>query len=123
MKIKKENSKSIKKIPKDRSAILTKIKQIEVPVIKLDIAKILTTIDDKEIMIKFLKDITTPQELSTLQERLNIVMMLKNNIPYREISKRTSSSLVTVTRVSRFFKNESNGGYRWILENIEKFTK
>jgi TrpR-related protein YerC/YecD len=70
-------------------------------------------------MLSLLKDITTPQEIKALQERLDIVILLNKGISYAEISKIMGASTTTVTRVSRFLKQENYGGYRWVLENFK----
>ena len=86
----------------------------------LDLVEVLTKIDDKKIMKNFLIDITTPSELATLQERLNVAMLLEEGFSYKEISKKTGSSTTTITRVARFLKDEKFGGYRWVAKNILK---
>ena len=86
----------------------------------LDLIDVLTQIDDKKVMKNFLIDITTPAELKTLQERLNVAMLLEEDISYKEISQKTGSSTTTITRVARFLKDEKFGGYRWVIKNIFK---
>lgn len=89
----------------------------------LDLVEVLTKIDDKKIMKNFLIDITTPSELATLQERLNVAMLIEEGYSYKEISQKTGSSTTTITRVARFFKNEKFGGYRWVVKNLLKKDK
>lgn len=84
----------------------------------LDLVEVLTKIDDKKVMKNFLIDITTPSELSTLQERLNVAMLLNEGLSYKDISTKTGSSTTTITRVARFLKDEKFGGYRWVVKNI-----
>ena len=84
----------------------------------LDLVEVLTKIDDKKVMKNFLIDITTPSELATLQERLNVAMLLEEGNSYKEISQKTGSSTTTITRVARFLKDEKYGGYRWVVKNI-----
>jgi len=86
----------------------------------LDLVEVLTKIDDKKVMKNFLIDITTPSELATLQERLNVAMLLEEGNSYKEISQKTGSSTTTITRVARFLKNEKFGGYRWVVKNVLK---
>lgn len=86
----------------------------------LDLVEVLTKIDDKKVMKNFLIDITTPSELATLQERLNVAMLLEEGNSYKEISQKTGSSTTTITRVARFLKNEKFGGYRWVIKNLLK---
>ena len=84
----------------------------------LDLVEVLTKIDDKKVMKNFLIDITTPSELATLQERLNVAMLIEDGHSYKEISQKTGSSTTTITRVARFLKDEKYGGYRWVVKNI-----
>ena len=83
-----------------------------------DLVEVLTKIDDKKVMKNFLIDITTPSELVTLQERLNVAMLIEDGHSYKEISQKTGSSTTTITRVARFLKDEKYGGYRWVVKNI-----
>ena len=85
----------------------------------MKLEKILTKIDDETVMLNLLKDITTPQEIKALQERLDIALLLNKGISYTEISKQTGASTTTVTRVSRFLKQENYGGYRWVFDNFK----
>ena len=89
----------------------------------LDLISILTKIDDKKVMKNFLIDITTPAELKTLQERLNVAMLLNECYSYKEISQKNGSSTTTITRVARFLKDEKFGGYRWVIKNLLKEEK
>ncbi len=89
----------------------------------LNLVDVLTKIDDKKVMKNFLIDITTPSELATLQERLNVAMLLEDGNSYKEISQKTGSSTTTITRVARFLKNEKFGGYRWVIKNLLKEEK
>ena len=89
----------------------------------IDLESVLCHIKDKNVMKNFLIDITTPSELSALQERLNVAILLSEKLSYQEISKRTGSSTTTITRVARFLKSEKFGGYRWVIENLVKKKK
>lgn len=86
----------------------------------MKIEKVFTNITNEKVMLSFLKDITTPRELKALQERLDIVLLLRNGISYSEISKKTGASSSTITRVARFLNQEKYGGYRWLIKNINK---
>lgn len=65
-------------------------------------------------MADFLRDIGTLSELQAWSERLEVAKQLVQGLSYREISKRTSASTTTVTRVARFLEN-GPGGYRRYL--------
>ncbi len=84
----------------------------------MKLEEVLVKINNEQVMLNFLKDIATPQELKSLQERLDIAILLNGGMSYSAISKETGASTTTITRISRFLKQESYGGYRWILENL-----
>ena len=68
---------------------------------------------------KFLKDLCTPQELSSMKERWRVCQLLaRDDRSYREIHDETGVSLATIGRVARFLRDESYGGYRLILQRF-----
>jgi TrpR-related protein YerC/YecD len=86
-----------------------------------ELTEALLTIENKDEMNKFLKDLCTPQELNSLAERWNVCKLLnQGNLSYREINALTGVSLATITRVARFLKDEPHHGYRSVLSKIEK---
>ncbi len=79
----------------------------------------LLAIDTKDQLSNFLKDLCTPAELRSLDERWKVCQLLaKENLSYREIHAITGASLTTIGRVARFLKEERYGGYRNILANL-----
>lgn len=73
---------------------------------------------------RFLKDLCTPQELSTLAERWRVCRMLNNtDLSYREIHDATGASLATITRVARFLKTEPHQGYMRIINKMSGTKK
>ena len=79
----------------------------------------LLAIDTKEQLSSFLKDLCTPAELRSLDERWKVCQLLaKENLSYREIHAITGASLTTIGRVARFLKEERYGGYRNILAQL-----
>lgn len=70
---------------------------------------------------KFLKDLCTPNEIKDFQDRWQIAKILdEGRLSYREISDLTGASLTTVTRVSRFLKDEKNKGYAIVLKRMKQ---
>lgn len=70
---------------------------------------------------KFLKDLCTPKEIKDFQDRWQIAQILdEGKLSYREISDLTGASLTTVTRVSRFLKDENNKGYVTVLKRMKQ---
>ena len=79
----------------------------------------LLAIDTKDQLSNFLKDLCTPAELRSLDERWKVCQLLaKENLSYREIHALTGASLTTIGRVARFLKEERYGGYRNILAKL-----
>ena len=84
-----------------------------------DLARVLVDINDQSEMVRFLKDLCTPQELVALSERWHVCQLLDSGeFSYREISEKTGVSLATITRVSRFLKDEPHRGYQTVLKKI-----
>ncbi len=54
-----------------------------------------------EEMVEFLEAILTPKELAELSTRLEIVRMLKQDIPQHTIAERLGVGVATVTRGSK----------------------
>lgn len=76
-------------------------------------------IDNEVDMQNFFKDLCTPAEIKAMKERWKVCQLLNSKqYTYREINELTGVSLATITRVARFLHNESNYGYRRILEQI-----
>jgi len=86
-----------------------------------DLCAVLVKINDKNEMIRFMKDLCTPQEMKALAERWLVCQLLhKGELSYREINDLTGVSLTTITRVARFLKVEPHHGYRSVLRKIKK---
>ncbi len=67
---------------------------------------------------KFFRDLCTLSELSAMTERFEVVKMLTQDKPYREICKKTGSSTATITRVAHWL-HHGMGGYKIVLERIK----
>lgn len=55
-------------------------------------------------MLDFLKGILTPKEFAELATRIQIVKLLKEDLPHQEIARRLGVGVATVTRGSRELK-------------------
>lgn len=74
---------------------------------------------DKKLFHEFLFDLLTPQEYTDLAVRWQIIKMLKENIPQREIVKKLKVSMATVTRGSRELLNKK-GGFNEVYQKYFK---
>ena len=67
----------------------------------------------------FLKDICTPAEVKSMQERLEVAKLLMDDfLSYREIHELTRVSIATITRVARFLLHETHNGYKTVLKRL-----
>jgi TrpR-related protein YerC/YecD len=72
-------------------------------------------------LLAFLKDLCTPQELSSLADRWKVCKLLhEGTMSYREIYDQTGVSLATIVRVARFLNDEPHRGYQLALKKMKK---
>ena len=67
----------------------------------------------------FFKDVCTIKELQDLMQRFQVAQLLDGGRNYQEISKATSVSSATISRVNRCLLY-GDGGYRTVLERMQK---
>jgi len=67
---------------------------------------------------KFFRDLCTTSEIAAMSERLQVVKMVIEEIPYREISKKTGSSTATITRIAHWL-HHGKGGYKLVLDRMK----
>jgi len=73
---------------------------------------------EKEAEI-LLKDILTPQELDSIAERWELIQMLSDGVPQREVADKLGISISKITRGSRMLQYGS-GGFLYFLEKLGK---
>lgn len=84
-----------------------------------DLAVAIAAIDNQEEARAFLADLCTPAEIHALAERWYVARLLDlGTMTYREIHDATGVSTTTVVRVARFLRQESNRGYRRLLDRL-----
>ena len=84
-----------------------------------DLAAVIAAIDNPEEARAFLADLCTPAEIHALAERWYVARLLDQGaMTYREIHDATGVSTTTVVRVARFLRQESNQGYRRLLDRL-----
>lgn len=66
----------------------------------------------------FFKDVCTIKELQDLTQRLQVAVLLDQGRNYQEISKQTSVSSATISRVNRCLVY-GDGGYRTVLDRMK----
>ena len=70
---------------------------------------VLAKINDVKPMSAFLKDLLTPAEYEEIKRRLQIIKLLKQGLPQREVAKKLKIAIATITRGSRMLKNPKGG--------------
>lgn len=78
----------------------------------------IASINNKEEAAHFFTDLCTPSELESMADRWQIVPLLRDGVPYREIHDRTGVSVATITRVARCI-NLGSGGYSLIADRVK----
>ncbi len=86
-----------------------------------ELLQAMITMKNTDDLLAFLKDLCTPQELSSLADRWKVCKLLhQGTLSYREIYDQTGVSLATIVRVARFLNNEPHRGYQLALKKIKK---
>lgn len=86
----------------------------------IDLYEALLMLKNRDECERFLADLCTPQEIRALKERWRVCQLLEQgDLSYREIQQMSNASLVTITRVARFLKDEPYQGYKTILDRLK----
>ncbi len=70
----------------------------------------------------FFEDVCTIKELQDLSQRLEVAFLLEEGKNYQEISKMTSVSSATISRVNRCLVY-GDGGYRTVIGRVREDAK
>ena len=81
--------------------------------------KTLTAIKTENEVAALLRDLLTPAEIEEFANRITIVKLLDEGLPYLEIAKKVGTSTTTVTRVAHWLYNGC-GGYQSLLKKLRK---
>ena len=71
-----------------------------------DICRVLCTIDSPQQMQDFLTEMLTPSECRDLALRWELMQLLKENVPQRQIAKKLGISLCKITRGAKILKQD-----------------
>lgn len=82
-----------------------------------ELADALLLLEDREDVLRFLRDLCTIGELHDLAQRWSVVRLLGSGMHYAEISRRTGASTATITRIASWLRH-GEGGYRALLERV-----
>ena len=84
-----------------------------------ELAQILSTVKEKELIEDFLHCLLTPAEVADIAGRWDLVKALWKKTPQREIAQKLGISLCKITRGSRELKKD-NSAFMRILSKYEK---
>jgi TrpR family transcriptional regulator, trp operon repressor len=84
-----------------------------------DISRLLAGVKDQDLILQFLEELLTPNEVTELSRRWRLVKLLHEGLPQREIATRLHLSLCKITRGSKELKRPDSA-FRQILEMRKK---
>lgn len=68
---------------------------------------------------RFFTDLCTISELKSMNQRMQVALMLKSKSVYTDIAAQTGASTATISRVNRCI-NYGSDGYNLVIERMEK---
>lgn len=84
-----------------------------------DLADAFLSLESRDEVRRFLRDLCTLPELEALAHRWRTARLLERGLPYTEIAERVPTSTATVTRVAQWVRHGA-GGYRIALERAAR---
>ena len=78
----------------------------------------IVSLRDVEECTKFFQDLCTVSELTAMEQRMEVAMLLDQGLIYSEILERTGASSATISRVNRCLHYGADG-YRTIIPRIK----
>ncbi|MGD9910323.1 MAG: YerC/YecD family TrpR-related protein [Candidatus Izemoplasmatales bacterium] len=76
-------------------------------------------LENKEECYRFFEDLCTIKEIQDMGQRMKVVKMLDQKVPYQIISNETHASTATISRVNKSLHYGADG-YRLILNRLNK---
>jgi len=83
------------------------------------LSEALLSLENGDEVKRFLEDLCTPAELEAMVDRWRVAQLVNQGRSYRDIRELTEVSVTTIGRVARFMEN-GTGGYRTVLDRLEK---
>jgi TrpR family transcriptional regulator, trp operon repressor len=73
-----------------------------------DLLEIIAEIDDPDELGKFFKELFTKSEIEKFKKRWQLIRLIDQGIPQREIAKKMRISLCKITRGSKILKDKNS---------------
>jgi len=86
-----------------------------------DIITILESMNNKNDIFDFLRDLLSEKEILEFSNRFKIAQMLENKISYKEIERQTWTSSTTIARIAKFL-NWENKGYKKAIKILKSVS-
>ena len=80
---------------------------------------VILSLKDRDECAALFEDLCTIKEVQNMAQRLDVAIMLDAGKNYQEITRETSVSTATISRVSRCL-NYGSGGYRIALDRLRE---
>lgn len=83
----------------------------------VNLAKAIVSLNSEEECLRFLSDLCTISEISSMAQRLEVAVMLDSGLVYNDIAAKTGASTATISRVNRCLMYGEDG-YRNVLDKL-----
>ena len=84
--------------------------------------KAIMTLKTEDECRRFLQDLCTVSELKSMEQRVDVAMLLSDGLIYSDILERTGASSATISRVNRCLHYGADG-YRTIIPRVKGKNK
>lgn len=84
-----------------------------------ELASAVSTLQDGDEALRFLRDLCTVNELRELAARWEVARLLDAGTSYHEISERAGASSATISRVNQWLRY-GRDGYRLVLDRLAR---
>ena len=83
-----------------------------------DLARAFLALRTEDEALRFLRDISTVNELIELGHRWRVARLLDEGVNYHDIGERTGASSATISRVNQWLRY-GRGGYRLVIDRLK----
>ena len=83
----------------------------------VNLAKAIVSLNSEEECLRFLSDLCTISEITSMAQRLEVAVMLDSGMVYKDIAAKTGASTATISRVNRALVYGEDG-YRSVLDRL-----